>query len=97
MGHRLAPQARTDIDEIAYYVLVQSGNVEVADRLIDSLYGRFLLLAKYPQAGRQRDDLLPGLRMFPVGDFVVLYRIEGDDVVIDRVVRGSRDLEALFQ
>ena len=97
MGHRLAPQARTDIDEIADYILVQSGTVEVADRLIDSLYSRFLLLAKYPQAGRQRDDLWPGLRMFPVGDFVVLYRIEGDDVVIDRVVRGSRDLEALFQ
>jgi plasmid stabilization system protein ParE len=29
--------------------------------------------------------------------YVVLYRVEGDDVVIDRVVRGRRDLEALLR
>jgi hypothetical protein len=34
--------------------------------------------------------------MFPVGDYLVLYRVDGKDVVVDRVVHGSRDLEALF-
>jgi toxin ParE1/3/4 len=96
MGHRLAPQARADIDDIAYYVFVESGSLETADRLIESIYNRFALLGTYPRAGRQRDDLWPGMRIFPVGDYVVLYRVEGNDVVIDRVVRGSRDLEALF-
>ena len=37
MGHRLAPQAQADIDDIAYYVFVQSGSLETADRLIDSI------------------------------------------------------------
>jgi toxin ParE1/3/4 len=46
--------------------------------------------------GRQRNDLRTGIRSFPVGNYVVLYRIDGDDVMIQRVVRGSRDLEALF-
>lgn len=96
MGHRLAPQAQSDIDDIAYYIFEQSGSFETADRLVDSIYSRFVLLGTYPRAGRQHDDLWPGMRTFPVGDYVVLYRVEGSDVVIDRVVRGSRDLEALF-
>ncbi|PYR67362.1 MAG: hypothetical protein DMF88_13040 [Acidobacteria bacterium] len=39
---------------------------------------------------------LPGIRSFPVGSYLVLYRIDGDDVVVQRIVRGSRDLDALF-
>jgi len=96
MGHRLAPQARADIDDIAYYIFVESGSLETADRLIESIYSRFVLLGTYPRAGRVRDDLRPGMRIFSVGDYVVLYRVEGEDVVIDRVVHGSRDLEPLL-
>ena len=97
MAHRLSPQAQADIDDIAYYIFVESGSLETADRLIESIYGRFVLLGTYQHAGRQRDDLLPGLRVFPVGDYVLLYRVEGDDVLIVRVVRASRDLEALVR
>jgi hypothetical protein len=28
MGHRLSPQARADVDEIAYYTSVESGSLE---------------------------------------------------------------------
>ena len=64
---------------------------------MDSLTTRFSLLGTHPRAGRRRDDLWPGMRVFPVGDYVVLYRVEGTDVLILRVVRGSRDLEALLR
>ncbi len=96
MAHRLSPRAQSDIDDIAYYVSVESGSLETADRLIESIYSRFLLLGEYPHAGRRRDDLRTGLRIFPSGEYVVLYRVEGDDVLILRVVRGSHDLEALL-
>jgi toxin ParE1/3/4 len=57
-----------------------------------------LLLATYPHVGRRRDeDLLPGLRSFPVGEYVIIYRVEAEDVLILRVIRGSRDIEALFR
>jgi plasmid stabilization system protein ParE len=47
--------------------------------------------------GRARDvDLRHGLRSFPVGESVIVYRIEGEDVLILRVLRGSRNIEALF-
>ena len=96
MAHRLAPEARADLDELWFYVASNS-SADVADRLVDTLTTRFFLLAQYPRAGRQRDDLYPGIRIFPVGDYVVLYRIAGDDVLIDRVVRGSRDLDTLLE
>jgi hypothetical protein len=54
--------------------------------------------ASYPRPARGRDpDLRPGLRSFPVGSYLIIYRVEGEDVLILHVVRGSRDLEALFR
>ncbi len=97
MGHRRTPQADSDLDGIWYYVASKSGSVETADRLIDSVTHRFFLLASHPNIGRARDeDLHPGLRSFPVGEYLIIYQIEDADVLILRVVRGSRNIEALF-
>lgn len=95
MAHRLAPEAEANLDEIWLYAAGQA-NVEIADRLVDALTRRFFLLGRYPRAGRRRDDLRPGIRSFPVGQYLVLYRLDGEDVLILRVVRGSRDLESLL-
>jgi len=43
MAHRVARPAANDLDEIWYYVAKESGSVEIADRLIDSITNRFLL------------------------------------------------------
>jgi toxin ParE1/3/4 len=77
-------------------VFEASGSIETAERLVDAIYGRILLFGRHPHLGRQRDDLLAGIRLFPVGDYVLLYRVEEADAVVARVVHGSRDLEALF-
>lgn len=97
MGHRLAPRAKADLEELAFYVFVETGSVETAKRLVDAIVERFVLLGTHPSAGRRRDDLRPGIRSFPVGNYLLFYRIEGDDVLVQRVVRGSRDLEALLR
>jgi toxin ParE1/3/4 len=63
MVHRLSPEAEAELDNIWYYVAKESGSLEIADRLIDSITDSFLLLARHPHIGRQRDaDLRPGLR-----------------------------------
>jgi toxin ParE1/3/4 len=97
MAYLLSPGAQADIDNIAYYVAIESGSLETADRLIQSIYNRCVLLGNYPHAGRQRDDLRPGVRVFPSGQHIVIYRVAGTDVLIQRVVRGSRDLAALLR
>ncbi len=97
MAHRVAPQAETDLEDIAYYVFRETGSIEIAERLIDSITDRFALLGKNPHIGRRRDDLRHDLRGFPVGRYVILYRVDGNDAQILRVVHGRRDLEALFE
>ena len=51
MAHRLAPQAEAELDNIWYYVAKESGSIEIADRLIDSITERFYLLARHPHMG----------------------------------------------
>ena len=97
MAHRVAPQAASDLDDIWYYVAKESGSVEVANRLIDSITDRFFLLAGHPYLGRARDDDFGvSSRSFPVGEYVIVYRVEDADVFILRVAHGRRDIEALF-
>jgi toxin ParE1/3/4 len=92
MAHRVAPEAEAELDNIWYYVATESGSTGVADRLIDSITERFYLLASHPHIGRHRDeDLRPGLRSFPVGEYVIIYRTEDQDVLILHVFRGSGD------
>ncbi len=47
--------------------------------------------------GRARPELPSGLRSFPVGNYLILYRPTDYGVEIVRVVHGSRDIEALFE
>jgi toxin ParE1/3/4 len=96
MAHRLAPQVEFELDDIWYYIARDSGSIEIADRLIDSITDRFFLLGNHPYVGRLRDDLRPGLRSFPVGQYLIIYRIDGIDVLILHVAHGSRDVEAMF-
>jgi len=46
---------------------------------------------------RRRDrDLRLNLRSFPVGEYVIIYRIDGEDALILHAMRGSRDIEGLL-
>ena len=90
--------SRAELDNIWYYIARESGSFEIADRLVDSISERFYLLSRHPHIGRRRDeDLRPGLRSFPVGKYVILYRMEEMDVLILHVFRGSQDVEGLLQ
>ena len=96
-AHRLSPEAEAELDGIWYFIATASSSVEVADRFVDTLTKRFYLLASNPQLGRRRDeDLQSGMRSFAVGEYLILYRIEQENVLILHVVRGSRNIEGLF-
>ncbi len=98
MPFLLAPQVEAELDDIWQYVARESGNPQVADRLIDSITSRFGRRSNRPFLGRSRDkDLRPGLRSFPIGNYLVIYRVRGEDVLILHVAHGRRDLETLFE
>ncbi len=97
MGFRLLPEAEADLDDIWLYIAKRSNSIEVANRLIDTITDRFWLLSQQPQIGRRRDlDLRIGLRSFPVGEYIILYRVDGGEVLIYQVMRGSRDIEGIL-
>ena len=98
MAHRVAPEAEAELENIWYYVATGKRQHRGCRPLIDSITERFYLLASHPHIGRHRDeDLRPGLRSFPVGQYVIIYRTEDQDVLILHVFRSSRDIEALLR
>jgi len=89
MAHLLAPEVEIELDEIWYFIARESGNLEIADRLVNFITDRFLLIARHPHVGRHRDDLRPGLRSFPVGQYLIFYRVVDVDVVILHVAHDG--------
>jgi toxin ParE1/3/4 len=96
---RLAPEAEAELDDIWLYIARASGSIDVATRVVESIAEHFWLLAQYAYLGRARDeDLRPGLRSFPAGDYLIVYRIADEGVVwILHVVHGRRDLGTFFE
>ena len=85
--------ARQDLIDIWSFVAGDSESA--ADRLLDRIDAACLSLVDNPWRGAARDDMRAGLRHFVVGAYLVLYRIEGDEVQIIRIVHGRRDLPRL--
>lgn len=93
MGHRLASEAEADLDEIWLFVAKESGSMDTADRLIDTITERVWMLTRNPYAGRSRAKVWSeGLRSVAVGANVIVYRVEGEEVVVLRVLHGRRNL-----
>ncbi len=65
-----------------------------ADRFLVALEDKLKLLATQPRMGRQRDELIPGLRSFPYGRYVVFFFSLPDGIDVVRVLHGARDITA---
>jgi len=93
---RVSREAQAELDNIWLYTARESGSIDVATRITDSITRQFWLLNRYPYVGRRRDDLRPGLRSFAAGDYVIVYRVEKDAVLILHVFHGSRDIGGIL-
>jgi len=90
----IADQATADLTDIWLYIA--SDSPLAADRFIDFLQEKFLLLASSPELGRERNELIPGLRSLPVKRYTIFYRISATAVEIARVLSSYRDIDSLF-
>ena len=91
----LGKKARRDLREIWKYVA--KDQPARADRLIESLFDSFRLIATSPDIGELRSDLRDGLRLLSVGNYVIGHQRVRGGVRIIRVVHGARDLTKVFQ
>ena len=88
-------KAETDLDEI--WLWIAEDNIKAAEDTIERIEAAENRLGQFPELGQARPDLSEGVRHWPVGSYLILYRIEADHVLIVRVIHGARDLPALFR
>lgn len=91
---RLSRLAEQDLLEIWSYIA--RDNPDAADRFVDLLTEKCGLLAEAPEMGRRREELSPRLRSFPVGRYVIFYRIAERDIEVARIISAYRDLGQIF-
>ncbi len=94
LNYSLSREARQDIDEILLFIATD--NVDAAISFNDRLNDAFIMLGDNPKAGRGRFELNEGLRSFPLGSYLIFYRIWAGKISITRVLHGARDLDELF-
>jgi len=68
---RVSSFAEQDLDEIWYRIATQSGSVQIASGVVESIAEKFSLFASTPEAGTRRDDIESGLRGLPVGKYLI--------------------------
>jgi plasmid stabilization system protein ParE len=96
-GYLVSPRARQDLFEITDYIA--DDNLDAALRLRDRLFAAFDVLAKQPNLGHVRSDLAPaefGVRFWPVGTYLVIYRPAEPAIQIVRVLSGYRDIATIL-
>jgi plasmid stabilization system protein ParE len=91
----LSVAAELDLDQIWEYIA--QDNLDAADRWIEKLFEAFESLAQSPAIGHKREDLtsLPIL-FWPVGAYLILYRVQAGGIEIAAVTQGSRDIPAFL-
>lgn len=94
MSFRLRPKAALDLNSIAETIAVD--NPQAAERWIEAIYRRCLLLAENPEMGVQRNDIRRGMRIVPSGNYLIFYQLVENDAEIIRVLHGARDLKRIF-
>ena len=58
--YRLSTLAASDLEAMWLFV-ARDRSVEVANRLVDDITDRFVLLADHPEAGQLRDEIAAGI------------------------------------
>lgn len=92
MGFRLLPRAVEDIEAIASHI--NADNPSAAAKWVDGMYQRFVALGAASGMGVSRPEIGARVRLFPVGNYLILYHEEPHGVDIVRVVHGRRDPES---
>lgn len=88
------PAAEDDLLEI--WCLIAVDSPKAADRFLDRIVERIAQVAVFPDSGVARPDIAEGARSLTIGNYLVLYRHNEEELEIIRVVHGARDLDVIL-
>lgn len=100
---RIVTRREAESDLLELFVSIGRGSIRSAGRFLQAVDRACELLASMPGMGsacESDEPALAGTRLWPIRGFrkyVIVYRPLDDGIEVLRVVRGSRDLEALFR
>jgi len=87
----LSPEADQDLDDI--WEFIAQDDIDAADRWDAKFREAFALLAENPRIGHRRKEVAQHPVLFrPVGKYLILYRVVGENIEIAAVTQGSRNL-----
>jgi toxin ParE1/3/4 len=88
--YTLSKAAENDIASIADYT-VETFGIDQAIAYRDGLIRAFGFLAEFPRAARERTELRRNARVYPYQSHLIIYRIDGDGILIQRVRHARED------
>lgn len=86
--------AERNLEAIGDYIALD--NPEKARETIARLRASIESLTQFPGRNRIRKDLGQDRRVLVVENYLVVYRVDGNAVIIQRVSEGSRDMTRLL-
>jgi plasmid stabilization system protein ParE len=90
--------AEADEDLAGIWEYIAQDNIEAADRWDAKLRDAFALLARNPRQGHARKDLTDVPVLFwPVGAYLVIYRVGRKRLEIVAVTQGARDIPSFLR
>ena len=92
---RWSPEAEADLLEIWHWG-AQHFSSDIADTHLREIDKAARNLQRFPETGRAREELRPGLRSVVIFPTVLFYRVVSDTIEVVRVVDGRRNIAAIF-
>ena len=96
-----SPESRRDLDDIWDYIVLELQNRSAAERVIDRIMDAVDPLKNFTEMGTPLSsiaDVGTDYRFLVSGNYMVFYRVQSNDVYIDRVLYGrSNYMSVLFR
>lgn len=89
-----SPKSRQDLLDIGDHIAKDSRTN--ARRFVAQLIDQCQRIGHAPLGYVSREDLAAGLRMAPLGHYVIFFRVLDGTVRVERVLHGARNLPMLF-
>lgn len=95
-GYQLTHKAEDDLEAIWRYS-AEIWSPDQADIYIDTLIRTIETLVAMPTIARERTEFVPPVRIHPAAQHLIICRIDGDMLLVIRILGSRRNWRALFE
>lgn len=94
--YRLTPAPQKDMEEIWRYG-ASTWSVHQAELYTDALEDAFNRLLTFPELARERTEFTPPVRIYPIGEHIIVYAIADDHLNVLRILGGRQDWNSILR